>query len=200
MSEFDIKARDWDNNPMHWERSEAIAKSLQEMVPLSKDMKGMEYGAGTGMLSFLLREHLSDIVMMDSSVEMVNVMLEKVVGTGVNNLKPLFFDLQQEEYDGSMFDIIFNQMVMHHVKDVNALLEKFFGLLNPDGYLAIADLYSEDGSFHGSDFNLHKGFDPVAIAKTLKTIGFKSTQHQTCYMLKRDNGREYPIFLLIAQK
>ncbi len=33
------------------------------------------------------------------------------------------------------------------------ILEKFHDLLNPSGYLAIADLYPEDGSFHGLSFD-----------------------------------------------
>jgi hypothetical protein len=28
MNEFDVKAAEWDNNPMHWARSEAIANEI----------------------------------------------------------------------------------------------------------------------------------------------------------------------------
>jgi hypothetical protein len=33
MNEFDIKAADWEKNPMHWERSEVIAKEIKELIP-----------------------------------------------------------------------------------------------------------------------------------------------------------------------
>jgi hypothetical protein len=29
MNEFDIKAAEWDKNPMHWDQSEAIANEIK---------------------------------------------------------------------------------------------------------------------------------------------------------------------------
>jgi 16S rRNA A1518/A1519 N6-dimethyltransferase RsmA/KsgA/DIM1 with predicted DNA glycosylase/AP lyase activity len=49
MNEFDIKAAEWDNNPMHWERSEAIVNEIIKLIPLSNKMTALEYGAGTGI-------------------------------------------------------------------------------------------------------------------------------------------------------
>ena len=63
-------------------------------------------------------------------------------------------------YGEGSFDLIYTLMVLHHVGDVETIIRKFRGLLNPGGYLAIADLYSEDGSFHGEGFSGHMGFDP----------------------------------------
>lgn len=200
MSEFDSRAREWDNNPVHWERSEAIAQAFLKMVPVAPGMKAMEYGAGTGILSFLLSDKFAGITLMDNSTEMVQVMHEKANATKFAHFTPLFFDLEHHDYSKETFDCIYSQMVMHHVNDVNTILKKFYALLNPGGYLALADLYTEDGSFHGPDANVHKGFDPNELSKTLKYIGFKSAKHETCYAVKRPDGREYPIFLLVAQK
>jgi tRNA (cmo5U34)-methyltransferase len=124
---------------------------------------GGRLGAGTGILSFLLRDKLSEITMMDSSGEMVNVMKEKVAVSGFKSLKPVLFDLEHQDFKAHKFDIIFNQMVLHHVNDVKAILKKFYSLLSPGGFLAIADLYSEDGSFHGIEANVHCGFDVKAL-------------------------------------
>ena len=62
-------------------------------------------------------------------------------------------------------------MVLHHVGDIDTIIKKFHDLLNPGGYLAIADLYSEDGSFHGEGFHGHRGFDPVSLAALLQKQG-----------------------------
>ena len=199
MSEFDNKARDWDKDKMHVERAEAIAKKLSEMVSLNKTMKALEYGAGTGLLSFELKDKFSEITMMDNSSEMIKVCEEKAAYYGAKHIKPVCIDLEHSDYNQTV-DIIYNQMVMHHVTNVNTLLRKFFTLLNPGGYLAIADLYAEDGSFHAPDENVHHGFDPSELGNTLKSIGFKSSKHETCFSVKRPNGRDYPVFLLVAQK
>jgi len=115
MNEFDAKAREWDNNPAFWERAEVVAKNLLEMIPVKPTMKAMEYGAGTGILSFMLSGNFSEITLMDNSSEMVNVMNEKLKTSRVANFKPLFFDLEHTEYKNGKFDCIYSLMVLHHV-------------------------------------------------------------------------------------
>jgi tRNA (cmo5U34)-methyltransferase len=201
---FDLAAKDWDKNPMHWERSEAIANLLVKEVPLKQEMKALEYGAGTAILSFMLHEHFTEITLMDSSQEMVKVMNQKIAQTNIKNLKPLLFDLEQSDYTAQKFDLVFTQMVLHHVTDIEGILNKFHQLLNPGGYLAIADLYAEDGSFHGEEFTGHKGFAPEQLAKTLEKLKFGGITHKQCYCINRvqENGKEqgYPIFLLTATR
>lgn len=199
MSEFDARAREWDKDKMHTERSAAIAGELEKMVPLNHSMKALEYGAGTGILSFLLRDHFADITLMDNSQEMINVCAEKCSYYQTNHILPIWFDLEHSKFD-TKFDIVYNQMVMHHVNDVGEMFHKFHDLLNPGGYLAIADLYPEDGSFHGVDVKVHLGFDPVELSSILLNAGYKNIEHKTCFELKRETGRVYPVFLLVAQK
>lgn len=200
MNPFDHKAREWDNNPAHWQRSEAIAAAIQDTLPLKKTMSALEYGAGTGILSFLLSSLLKNITMMDSSRQMVEVMHEKVAQTNHNNLSPLQYDLEQNPEFDQTYDLVFNQMVLHHVVDPEQMLQKFYQLLNPGGYLAIADLFPEDGSFHGPDVKVHLGFDPEQLRENMNNAGFKNTSFSECYRIVRDNGREYPIFLLTGTK
>ena len=61
MSEFDARAREWDKNLIHIERSQAIAEELQKMIPIEHSMKALEYGAGTAILSFLLKDKFAEI-------------------------------------------------------------------------------------------------------------------------------------------
>jgi len=198
MSSFDERAREWDTNIIHIERSVAIASGMEKMIPLKPSMNALEYGAGTGLLSFVLKDKFTEITLMDNSQEMINVCIEKTQYFNTDHIHPLFFDLEHNDFNGK-FDIIFTQMVLHHVVDAETILNKFNSLLNPGGYLAIADLYSEDGSFHGLDANVHKGFDPEELSETLKAKGFKSSEYRTCFEIKRED-KVYPIFLLVTQK
>jgi 2-polyprenyl-3-methyl-5-hydroxy-6-metoxy-1,4-benzoquinol methylase len=199
MNEFDDRAREWDNNPVHINRSIAIAAELKKMIPAGRKMKALEYGAGTGLLSFNLKDLFSDIVLMDNSQEMVNVCREKIEYYQTNHIKSVWFDLENNDFD-EKFDIIYCQMVLHHVVNVDKILNTFYSMLNPLGILAIADLYTEDGSFHGPEVNVHHGFDPEALSKSLQKKGFNEPGVKTCYVVTRPNGIDYPIFLLTAVK
>jgi ubiquinone/menaquinone biosynthesis C-methylase UbiE len=199
MSDFDARAREWDTNPMHLERSKAIASTLKKMIHLNTSMSALEYGAGTALLSFLLKDEFGHITLMDNSREMIQVCAEKVEYHKTSHIVPLFHDLEHADFEGK-FDVIYNQMVLHHVTEVNILLGKFYSLLNTGGYLAIADLFPEDGSFHGPEVNVHLGFSPENLAQTLTEIGFKNIEYQSCFEIVRDSGKKYPVFLLTAQK
>jgi tRNA (cmo5U34)-methyltransferase len=202
MSEFDIKAADWDKNPMHWDRSEAIVREIRKRIPLTKNMTAMEYGAGTGIASFLLSDNLKEITLMDNSSEMVRIMKEKIEASGLQNLKVLNFDLEHNIFNAGKFDFIFTQMVLHHVADIGAIVYKFATLLNPGGFLAIADLCKEDGSFHGEGFTGHNGFDPEKISDILEKNMFWNISHRPCFIIERKisetETKLFEVFLLTA--
>ena len=203
MSNFDNQARTWDENPVHLERSQAITRKMEEIIPLNINMNALELGAGTGILSFLLASKVGHITMMDSSSEMVKVTEEKIHNRQITNLSAVFFDLEKETPDGS-FDLIFNQMVLHHIENIESIFDKFYHLLQNGGFLAIADLYTEDGSFHGEGFNGHLGFDPAELTEKLTKTGFKDVKFEQCFVVKRVisevETRVYPVFLLTAKK
>lgn len=204
MNNFDERAATWDQNPVNRERSEAIAKMIRQKIALTPEMVAMEYGAGTGTLSFMLKDQVKEIILMDNSIEMVKVMEEKIRNGKVSHLKPLFFNLETDDYMHHTFDLIFTQMVLHHVKDIKGIITKFYKLLKDGGYLVIADLYTEDGSFHGEGFDGHLGFDPDQLSDQLKEAGFKHAVHEPCYLLKKPTDqygeREFALFLLIASR
>ena len=204
MNEFDTKAAAWDSNSMHHDRSAAIVDKLLNQIPFDRSMTALEYGAGTGLASFLLKDHLKEITMMDSSPEMVRIMKEKVETTGSNNLKALLFDLEKVDLDESEFDLVFTQMVLHHVSDIKNIIRKFCNILKPGGFLAIADLYPEDGSFHGEDFLGHKGFDPCELSALVNSLGFENTGVGKCFVIKKKiselETRQFDVFLLITRK
>ncbi|MCX6281540.1 MAG: class I SAM-dependent methyltransferase [Bacteroidetes bacterium] len=204
MNEFDLKAKDWDMNPVHIERSKAIAEQMIRILPLSDKMRALEFGAGTGVLSFLLKDRFSEITLLDSSREMLKKAEEKIEDSERSKFRTFFLDLENEEYSGDPFDIIYSQMVLHHIKDTTAIFNKFYNLLKPGGILAIADLYLEDGSFHDGDTSVHFGFDPEKLAEALHLQGFSKTTITPCFMMRKvlsaDKTKEYPIFLLTAVK
>jgi len=203
MNEFDIKAGAWDLNPMHIERSEAVAEQIIERIPLSISMSALEFGAGSGLTSFLLKEHLGEITMIDNSAEMVRIMNEKITASRVKHIKALHFNLEKNYWKGKYFDLIISQMVLHHISDINNILKKFYLIMNPGGYLAIADLYPEDGSFHGQGFRGHRGFNPGRLSEIISNQGFSEITVRKCYTIKKNffdtDSRLFDIFLLIAR-
>lgn len=204
MNDFDDKAKQWDQNRMHIERTKAVAREMLERIPVNSSMKALEFGAGTGLLSFYMKDLFAEITLMDTSGEMLKMAEAKLDAGDHVKIRILLFDLEKTGYAGGKFDIIFTQMVLHHIKDVPAILGKFYDMLLPGGYLAIADLNSEDGSFHGPGVEVHHGFDPEDLMVELKHSGFENLVEKQCFVISRETGpgvtRQYPVFLLTGQK
>ena len=203
ISRFDKQAQEWDKNPQHLERSKKVAATMEKIYP-SMQGRALEFGAGTAILSFLLRDKFDEIVMMDNSAEMVKVMQRKVEHADEQHrLKPTLFNLEKEEYDNGQFDVIYTQMVLHHIIPLQSILNRFSGLLKPGGRLFIADLHSEDGTFHDDDFNGHYGFDINELTKCLHKASFTDIIHENAFVVEKKRNdvlRHYEGFLLMASK
>ncbi len=204
MNHFDTVAKEWDLNPIHTERTKAIAAAIIDTKLLKPGIAGIEFGAGTGLLSIALKDYFSEIILMDNSAGMVLTSTEKLERNEIFHLSPLFFDLEKEAYLGKPVDVIFSQMAMHHVNDIGGMLHQFYRMLKPEGLLFIADLYEEDGSFHDQDFHGHKGFNPIALSTQLEERKFTQVQYKTCFVIRKNpESREmmdYPVFLMSALK
>ena len=203
MSEFDQRARDWDNDPSKWSRAEAVANGIREAVPLRPEMNALEYGCGTGLLSFALHRDLGRITLADSSPGMLQVLAEKIQAAGIDTMTPIRLDLGIDPLPPDRFALVCTMMTLHHVADVAAILRGFHALLADDGYLCVADLDREDGSFHGSGFDGHHGFDRAELAAMTVAAGFQPPLFATVFLMDKVTdgvSRHYPVFLMTAQK
>lgn len=204
MNEFDKKAGEWDSNQEHWDRSAAIVNQITELIPLNRKMTALEFGAGTGIAGFLLRDKLKEIILLDSSPEMVRIINEKIDALGTGNIKTLLLDLEKNDLPGIKVDLVMTQLALHHVTDVKTIIGRFYKLLKHGGYLAVADLYTEDGSFHGAGFSGHKGFDPKAFSDIVRMEGFKDISFRKCFVINKkpaeSNISQFDVFLLVARK
>ena len=200
---FDSKARQWDENPVFRERGLKIAEAIREAVPLHRQMSALDYGCGTGLLSFPLKDELGAILLADSSGGMLEVVREKIAAQEVTNMTTLQLDLLADPPPARRFDLIATAMTLHHVPDTDPILRVFHDLLNPGGYLCIADLDQEDGSFHGLEVDVHHGFDRADLSRRAAQAGFANMQFQTVFSIAREHAtvtRDYPVFLMTAQR
>ncbi len=204
MTYFDEQAKDWDSDPMRTERATAVAEAIRTTLPLTTRMSALEYGCGTGVLSFLLQPHLASITLADTSQGMLDVLSDKINTTGVKNMRPLKLDLVSDPLPASSFDITYSLMTLHHIPQIDPVLRKFYALLAPGGWLCIADLDAEDGSFHTPDTaGIHNGFERQALQKQVEATGFREINYTTPYKINKPvNGtnRVFPLFLLTARK
>jgi ubiquinone/menaquinone biosynthesis C-methylase UbiE len=202
MTNFDERAKDWDNDPMKAERAKAVAEAIRKAIPLKAEMSALEYGCGTGLLSFALQPHLGQITLADTSQGMLDVLKEKISASGVTNMTPLRLDLSADPIPVQPFDLTYSLMTLHHIEDAKGILRKFHALLKPGGWLCVSDLDKEDGTFHtDGTTDVHLGFERGELQRWVDEAGFADVKFSTAYEIKKDiNGvnKTFPVFLLTA--
>jgi ubiquinone/menaquinone biosynthesis C-methylase UbiE len=204
-NEFDEKAKAWDDNPERVRRSQSIADAIIKEISIDPSFTAMEYGCGTGLLSFPLRNHFSKITLIDSSKGMLDVLKEKITRSGVTNMELLNADLLDSSSKiSSSFSVIYSSMVLHHIDDISKILLAWYSILTTQGYLCIADLDSDNGMFHGPEFKGHNGFDRNELKKDVENLGFTEVRFKTvCEITKEARDgivRSFSLFLMVCKK
>ena len=195
---FEEKAKDWDVNEMVLALSSSIGSTIKKQVELSETMHVMDFGAGTGLVTAQVANQVGRVTAVDVSQSMLDQLvakehLELKVDTVCQNILELPLDTK--------FDLIVSAMAMHHVEDTNALVRSFAEHLKPGARVALADLDSEDGTFHSADAQgvYHHGFDRGEFQSILESNGFKDVNFVTAHTVNKE-GKTYPIFLVTAAK
>ena len=196
--EFDTRAESWDD-PGKIQRAEEIAAAMRRSVPLRRSMKALEYGAGTGLLSFCLRDTLGPITLADSSAGMRAVAERKITAANARDMCVVDLDLMRDAVPPARYDIVYSMMVLHHVPDVPRALAAFHAMLEPGGWLCHADLDAEDGSFHGPLVDVHHGFERTTLRTWLSAAGFRDIVIGDCGSVAH-HERSYPLFIATARK
>lgn len=199
MSErFNKAAQEWDSGDMRQNIADAVFKTLASRIALLNTMDIMDFGAGTGLLSFKIAPMVRSVMGVDLSSGMLEQLQSK--NTSSLRVEALLQDIMEKPCEQKFHGIV-SSMAMHHVENTARLFETFYAHLNRDGFVAIADLEEEDGTFHshGNEGVHHFGFNRDLLRQTMEKAGFKNIRFHDAYRVNREDG-SYPIFLLTAMK
>ena len=195
---FASKAKDYDTEVSRTQNVSTIAQTILNEVAFSKEMSIMDFGSGTGLLLSEIAPYVDQITAVDISPAMTDVLASKKDGIPCV-LQIVQMDLTKEMLNQE-FDAIISSMTIHHIEEPLPLFQKLYTLLKTDGTIAIADLDSEDGSFHTEDTGVfHCGFDRENFVQMVKKAGFTDIKIQDASTITKSNTN-YTVFLLTAKK
>ncbi len=202
--DFDAVAQTWDDEPRRVELSRAIAGAIRDEVPLSPTMSAMDYGAGTGLVTLLLHADLGSVVAADTSEGMLAVLDGKIAAAGIEGVSTRLLDLTIADLRPT-FDLIFSAMTMHHIADTASVIRKFHAAILAGGWLALADLDAEDGSFHSDPTGIfHDGFSTGEMQAMFAAAGFVDIRTRLAHVVTRPIAdgtlRDFPVLLTVGRK
>ena len=186
-------------NSKRVKNAQAIADSILKNINLNKDMHIMDFGAGTGLLSYFISEHINKVTAIDNSPSMLEKFREKS-SLFACHTEALELDLSKELPDNLIYDGIISSMTIHHIEDIEDMLTKMYNMIPKDGFIALADLDTEDGTFHSDNEGVfHFGFDRNDLEKIAKKVGFRDICFETASTIKKPH-QTFTVFLMTAKK
>lgn len=202
--DFDKDADTWDENPGRVKMANNIANAILDTINLNSKMNVLDFGGGTGILTLRLQPFVGSITVVDSSAGMLEVLNRKIESQNLTNIRTQILDIEQGDVLEGSYDLVICSMTLHHVPETKPLIDQFYKITAPQGYLCIADLDPDDGLFHGNnDGVFHFGFDRDTMRRTFKKAGFENIEFQTAAEIVRfipGGMRPFTIFLVTGQK
>jgi len=203
-SRFDEAAQQWDNNPSRVELARAVGEAIQRAIPIQPQWHVLDYGAGTGLLTLNLQPGVASVVALDSSTGMLEKLAQKLAASGIGNVQTRLCNLEIQPFPQQDFDLVVSSMTLHHLRDVPLAFKRLAALLKSGGWLAVADLDAEDGSFHKrTDGVFHQGFERSRIAEWLANAGLSNIHVRDAHSITKPSStgelRAYGVFLAVGQ-
>jgi ubiquinone/menaquinone biosynthesis C-methylase UbiE len=196
---FDTAALNWDEEPRRVKLATEIAAAISAALPLDPQWDALDFGCGTGLVTLQLAPLLGSITGVDSSAGMLDKLKSKIASAGITSVRTCQCGLDATGLPPGPFQLITSAMTLHHIQEPAALLTIFHKHLQPGGWLALADLESEDGTFHEDATGVfHHGFSTVELIALLAEAGFKPGMFSTATAVVKGE-HSFPVFLLVAQ-
>jgi tRNA (cmo5U34)-methyltransferase len=194
---FDQIAATWDEDDSRVKLANAVADAIARQVGLTPAIDVLDFGCGTGLLTLALQPRVRRVTGADTSAGMLSVLERKVRDRGLGSTTTLLLRPDDGYALSGDYDLIVSSMTLHHVEGIASLFGRFRERLRPGGRVALADLDSEDGTFHKPDVTdvFHRGFDRADVKAVLARAGFDELADSTAFIHHR-NARTYPVFLI----
>ncbi len=194
---FKEKADSWDKGSIQRSTPLAIAEAIRENFTLTKEMEIMDFGVGTGLLGFEIARDVKKVFGVDMSPSMLAKLREK--NTPELSIEAVEQDIVKKPLT-AIFDGIVSSMTLHHVEDLEGFFFFIYKNLHDDGFIAIADLEKEDGTFHSDNTGVyHFGFEKETLCQIAEASGFKDVKWQNVTTIEKPHN-SYGVFLLTAKR
>lgn len=197
MSHFDKRAHHWDKGATRTGGAFVIAQAIQKRYHFKRDMEIMDFGVGTGLLGFEIAPKVKKVYGVDTSKKMLEKVAEK-------NSQELSIEIIHQDIVSSPlkqdFHALISSMTLHHIENLELFFSTIYKNVKKDGFIAIADLEKEDGTFHSDNSGVfHFGFAEDELIEIVTRCGFSNAKFEKINTIEKPHG-DFGVFLLTASK
>lgn len=158
------------------ELANIIADEIKKTLDGGQYHSILDYGGGTGLVTFQLTDQFEKGWLIDSSQEMIQVAQSKIEQKQLEHFEAMAFNLAEDNRLDLKADVIVLSLVLLHVPNIDSLLQRLNERLNASGLLIIVDFDKNEKVQHPK---VHNGFTEEEIHRALSHAGFQGVKMHT---------------------
>ncbi|TGL75069.1 class I SAM-dependent methyltransferase [Leptospira jelokensis] len=174
-----------------------ILEKLNPTLSLGTKKTLLDFGCGTGLLGIPLTAQYKEVVFVDDSAVMLEVLQSKIKANGIENTKTMAVG----DLAGSNVlpvDEILLSLVLLHIPETESAIQFLYRLIRPGGKLFLVDFDKNEKVSHPK---VHNGFDQKTLRELFLKIGFRNVSSSTILEEKKVfMNEDASLFLLVAEK
>lgn len=111
---------------------------------LTKDMRVLEYGCGTGGTALNHAPHVAHVHAIDVSAGMIDIARGKQAEAGIENVTFEVSGIDAFKADDAAYDAVLALSILHLVEDPAKIIAKSAAMLKPGGYFVSSTFAAQD--------------------------------------------------------
>ncbi|GIN10938.1 SAM-dependent methyltransferase [Shouchella clausii] len=146
------------------------ADELFQFIPLHKEDKLLDLGAGVGYISLPISKYVDEVIALDFDEEILTYLETKAREHRITNIKTLVSDFKDIQLDDEKVDKAVASISLHEVKPLSLALGEIYRVLKNKGVFLCIELEKSKlstgprvSSENMKEEVLHAGFDIVDI-------------------------------------
>lgn len=182
---------------------DALREIIFSQIKIEKEDKVADIGAGTGYLTLELAKKAAQVIAVDNSFQMLSVAREEAVKANLANIRFMEGNAEELPIDDDTVDLVYANMLLHHVNDPLQVFKEMFRILKPGGKVMVTDITEHEHTWLRQEkSDLWLGFNRDDLSEWLKEAGFDNILVKEagcdCCTGTNDNRKTVKIPTLIA--
>lgn len=168
-------------------RGDIPPEQLLNLLPINKNIKVIDLGAGTGYLTIPTAKMVEGpVYALDIDAKMLAVINEKARKENITNIQIVRGSIENIPLPDHSIDLALASLVLHEIEPLALSLERINQVLKPGGYLVCVEFEKEDEPNH-----THPRIASTIMEQEIKNAGLSITQ----ILHPKDS-----IYMIIARK
>lgn len=155
-----------------------------DALGITPGMRCLEVGAGTGSVGRFLADRVGD-----GRVVITDIDVTQLRGCDEPNIEVREHDIRTDPLEEGHFDLVHARLLLEHLPERLAVLDKLVASLRPGGWLVIEDVDMSNLAYLAPE---HLFFDPDGIGPACQAITAASVEAGARFDLDYTFGRELP--------